>query len=152
MHNYFFGCLALRRAWKTPLKTLVIVSVKHQERLSRWWSHRSVDRATTWLHCLEGVGWVCRLCCSLCGLMEYTRAWFEWLNSTVQKFGMIQSTIDYFVFYHHRTLWKCIYLIVYVDVLQVMIKMLSRSSNNISSTTFKQTTWKSQVLLRIEIA
>ena len=28
---------------------------------------------------------------------------------------MIQSTIDYFVFYHHTSTGQCIYLIVYVD-------------------------------------
>ena len=28
---------------------------------------------------------------------------------------MIQSTTDYFVFYHHTSTGQCIYLIVYVD-------------------------------------
>ena len=33
----------------------------------------------------------------------------------VQEFGMIQSTADHFVFHHHTSIGKCVYLIVYVD-------------------------------------
>ena len=33
----------------------------------------------------------------------------------VQKFGMIQSTIDHFFFYHQTSTKQCIYLIVYMD-------------------------------------
>ena len=33
----------------------------------------------------------------------------------VQEFGMIWSTIDQSVFYHHTSTGQCIYLIVYVD-------------------------------------
>ena len=33
----------------------------------------------------------------------------------VQKFGMIQSTTDHSIFYHHTSTGQCIYSIVYVD-------------------------------------
>ena len=33
----------------------------------------------------------------------------------VQEFGMIRSTTDHSVFYHHTSTGQCIYLIVYVD-------------------------------------
>ena len=33
----------------------------------------------------------------------------------VQKFGMIRSTTDHSIFYHHTSTEQCIYLIVYVD-------------------------------------
>ena len=33
----------------------------------------------------------------------------------VQKFGMIRSTIDHSVFYHHISIGQCIYFIVRVD-------------------------------------
>ena len=33
----------------------------------------------------------------------------------VQDFGIIRSTIDHSVFYHHTSTEQCIYLIIYVD-------------------------------------
>ena len=33
----------------------------------------------------------------------------------VQKFGMIRSTANHSVFYHHTSTGQCIYLIIYVD-------------------------------------
>ena len=60
-------------------------------------------------------GLVCRLRRSLYGLKQSPRAWFGHFSSVVQEFGMTQSTLDYFVFYHHTSSGQCIYLIVYVD-------------------------------------
>ena len=60
-------------------------------------------------------GLVCKLHCSLYGLKQFPRAWFSRFNTVVQEFGMIQSTIDHFVFYHHLSTRRCIYLVVYVD-------------------------------------
>ncbi|RVW87594.1 Retrovirus-related Pol polyprotein from transposon RE1 [Vitis vinifera] len=36
-------------------------------------------------------------------------------SSVVQEFGMLRSTADHSVFYHHNSLGQCIYLVVYVD-------------------------------------
>ncbi|RVW51869.1 Retrovirus-related Pol polyprotein from transposon RE1 [Vitis vinifera] len=48
--------------------------------------------------------------------------WMKWLLCTlmalgifVQEFGMLRSTADHSVFYHHNSLGQCIYLVVYVD-------------------------------------
>ncbi|RVW29613.1 Retrovirus-related Pol polyprotein from transposon TNT 1-94 [Vitis vinifera] len=60
-------------------------------------------------------GLVCRLCRSLFGLKQSPRAWFDRFSSVVQEFGMLCSTADYSVFYHHNSLRQCIYLVVYVD-------------------------------------
>ncbi|RVX18665.1 Retrovirus-related Pol polyprotein from transposon TNT 1-94 [Vitis vinifera] len=58
---------------------------------------------------------VCRLRRSLYGLKQSPRAWFSRFSSVVQEFGMLHSTADHSVFYHHNSLGQCIYLVVYVD-------------------------------------
>ena len=58
---------------------------------------------------------VCKLLRSLYGLKHSPRAWFSRFSSMVHEFGMIRSAADHFVFYHHSSTGKCIYLIVYVD-------------------------------------
>ena len=60
-------------------------------------------------------GLVCKLHHSLYGLKQSPRAWFSQFSSMVQEFGIIRSTADHSVFYHHSSTGKCIYLIVYVD-------------------------------------
>ncbi|KAJ9672576.1 hypothetical protein PVL29_025979 [Vitis rotundifolia] len=60
-------------------------------------------------------GLVCRLRRSLYGLKQSPRAWFGRFSSVVQEFGMLRSTADHSVFYHHNSLGQCIYLVVYVD-------------------------------------
>ncbi|RVW36122.1 Retrovirus-related Pol polyprotein from transposon RE2 [Vitis vinifera] len=60
-------------------------------------------------------GLVCRLRHSLYGLKQSPRAWFSRFSSVVQEFGMLRSTADHSVFYHHNSLGQCIYLVVYVD-------------------------------------
>ncbi|RVW38696.1 Retrovirus-related Pol polyprotein from transposon RE1 [Vitis vinifera] len=52
---------------------------------------------------------------SLYGLKQSPRAWFSRFSSVVQEFGMLRSTADHSVFYHHNSLGQCIYLVVYVD-------------------------------------
>ncbi|RVW19866.1 Retrovirus-related Pol polyprotein from transposon RE1 [Vitis vinifera] len=52
---------------------------------------------------------------SLYGLKQSPRAWFGRFSSVVQEFGMLRSTADHSVFYHHNSLGQCIYLVVYVD-------------------------------------
>ncbi|RVX18159.1 Retrovirus-related Pol polyprotein from transposon TNT 1-94 [Vitis vinifera] len=63
----------------------------------------------------EESGLVCRLRRSLYGLKQSPRAWFNRFSSVVQEFGMLRSTVDHSVFYHHNSLGQCIYLVVYVD-------------------------------------
>ena len=60
-------------------------------------------------------GLVCKLCRSLYGLKQSPQAWFSRFNSVVQEFGMIRSTANHSVFYHHTSTGQCIYLILYVD-------------------------------------
>ena len=60
-------------------------------------------------------GLVYKLHRSLYGLKQSPRAWFSRFSLVVQKFGMIRSVVDHSVFYHHSSIRKCIYLIVYVD-------------------------------------
>ncbi|RVX22605.1 Retrovirus-related Pol polyprotein from transposon TNT 1-94 [Vitis vinifera] len=60
-------------------------------------------------------GLVCRLRRSLYGLKQSPRTWFNRFSSVVQEFGMLRSTADHSVFYHHNSLGQCIYLVVYVD-------------------------------------
>ncbi|KAJ9687350.1 hypothetical protein PVL29_016010 [Vitis rotundifolia] len=60
-------------------------------------------------------GLVCRLRRSLYGLKQSPRAWFGRFSFVVQEFGMLRSTADHSVFYHHNSLGQCIYLVVYVD-------------------------------------
>ena len=48
-------------------------------------------------------GLVCKLRHSLYGLKKYPRAWFSQLGSVVQEFGMIRSTTDHSIFYHHTS-------------------------------------------------
>ena len=58
---------------------------------------------------------MCRLRRSLYGLKQSPRAWFDRFSSVVQEFGMLCSTTDHLVFYHHNFSGQCIYLVVYVD-------------------------------------
>ncbi|RVW88631.1 Retrovirus-related Pol polyprotein from transposon RE1 [Vitis vinifera] len=58
------------------------------------------------------ISWLRR---SLYGLKQSPRAWFGRFSSVVQEFGMLRSTADHSVFYHHNSLGQCIYLVVYVD-------------------------------------
>ena len=60
-------------------------------------------------------GLMCRLRLSLYGLQQSLRAWFGRFSSIVQEFGMLCSTRDHSVFYHHNSSGQCIYLVVYVD-------------------------------------
>ena len=60
-------------------------------------------------------GLVYKLHHSLYGLKQSTRAWFSQFSLIVYEFGMIRSTEDHYVFYHHTSTGQCIYLIVYVD-------------------------------------
>ena len=60
-------------------------------------------------------GLVCKLRRSLYGLKQSPQAWFSQFSLVVQEFGMIQRAADHFVFYHHSSTGKCIYLIVYLD-------------------------------------
>ena len=48
-------------------------------------------------------GLVCRLRRSLYGLKQSPRAWFGHFSSVVQEFGMLHSTTDHLVFYHHNS-------------------------------------------------
>ena len=48
-------------------------------------------------------GLVCRLRRSLYGLKQSPRAWFGRFSSVVQEFGMLCSTEDHSVFYHHNS-------------------------------------------------
>ena len=58
---------------------------------------------------------MCKLHCSLYGLKQSLRAWFDRFSSVVQEFGMLRSTTDHAIFYHHNSSRQCIYLVVYVD-------------------------------------
>ena len=60
-------------------------------------------------------GLVCRLRRSLYGLKQSPRTWFDSFSSVVQEFGMLHSTTNNLVFYHHNSSGQCIYLIIYVD-------------------------------------
>ncbi|RVX12228.1 Retrovirus-related Pol polyprotein from transposon TNT 1-94 [Vitis vinifera] len=60
--------------------------------------------------CSGESGLVCRLRRSLYGLKQSPRAWFSRFSSVVQEFGMLRSTADHSVFYHHNSLGQCIYL------------------------------------------
>ena len=60
-------------------------------------------------------GLVCRLRRSLYGLKQSPRPWFGRFSSVVQEFGMLRSTANHSVFYHHNSSGQCIYLVVYVD-------------------------------------
>ena len=48
-------------------------------------------------------GLVCKLRRFLYGLKQFPRAWFSRFSSVVQEFGMIRSSADHFVFYHHSS-------------------------------------------------
>ena len=58
---------------------------------------------------------VCRLRCSLYGLKQFPLAWFGCFSFVVQEFGMLCSTADHSLFYHHNSSGQCIYVVVYVD-------------------------------------
>ena len=60
-------------------------------------------------------GLVCRLCRSLYDLKQSPRTWFGCFSYVVQEFGMLRSTADHSVFYHHNSSRQCIYLVVYVN-------------------------------------
>ena len=64
-------------------------------------------------------GLVCRLRHSLYGMKQSPRAWFGRFSSVVHEFGMTRSTTDHSVFYHHTSSGQCIYLIVYVDDIDI---------------------------------
>ncbi|RVX06713.1 Retrovirus-related Pol polyprotein from transposon RE2 [Vitis vinifera] len=73
-----------------------------------------------WLLCvldlfIRGVWFSVQVRRSLYGLKQSPRAWFSRFSSVVQEFGMLHSTADHLVFYHHNSLGRCIYLVVYVD-------------------------------------
>ena len=57
-------------------------------------------------------GLVCRLRRSLYGLKQ---SWFGCFSFVVQEFGMLHSTTDHSIFYHHNSSRQCIYLVVHVD-------------------------------------
>ncbi|RVW53098.1 Retrovirus-related Pol polyprotein from transposon RE1 [Vitis vinifera] len=57
-----------------------------------------------------GVCLVCRFRRSLYDLKQSPRAWFGRFSFVVQEFGMLRSTTDHSVFYHHNSLGQCIYL------------------------------------------
>ena len=61
----------------------------------------------------SGLG--CRLHRSLYDLKQSPQAWFGRFSFVVQEFGMLRSTADHSVFYHHNSSGQCIYLVVYVD-------------------------------------
>ena len=65
-------------------------------------------------------GLVCTLRHSLYGLKQSPQAWFSLFSSVVQEFGMIRSTTDHSVFYHHTSTRQFIYLIVYVDEIVII--------------------------------
>ena len=48
-------------------------------------------------------GLVCKLHRSFYGLKQSPRAWFSRFSLVVQEFGVIRSTIDHSVFYHHTS-------------------------------------------------
>ena len=60
-------------------------------------------------------GLVRKLRRSLYGLKQSPRAWFGCFSSMVQVFSMTRSISDHSVFYHHTSLRRCVYLIVYVN-------------------------------------
>ena len=60
-------------------------------------------------------GLVCQLYCSLYELKQSPQVWFGRFSAFVQEFGMICSKVGHFVFFHHSSHGKCIYLVVYVD-------------------------------------
>ena len=84
-------------------------------------------------------GLICKLRRSLYGLKQSPRAWFSRFSSMVQEFGMIQSTANHSLFYHHSSTRQCIYLMMTLS-LQAMTMMVFKNSNNTSSATFKQKT------------
>ncbi|RVW96586.1 Retrovirus-related Pol polyprotein from transposon RE2 [Vitis vinifera] len=71
-------------------------------------------------------GLVCRLRRSLYGLKQSPRAWFGRFSSVVQEFGMLRSTSDHSVFYHHNSLGSVFYLVVYVDDIVITDKDLGK--------------------------
>ena len=60
-------------------------------------------------------GLVYRLRHSLNGLKQSPRSWFAHFSPVIQEFGMLRSTVDHSVFYHHNSSGQCIYLVVYVE-------------------------------------
>ena len=134
--------IALRPAWllKDILRFMVLIMVTLSPPLPRLllsmaamcsWSLFQLDIKNAFLHgdLAEEVymeqppgfvaqgesGLVCGLRRSLYGLKQSPRAWFGRFSFVVQEFGMLCSTADHSVFYHHYSSGQCIYLVVYVD-------------------------------------
>ncbi|RVW69330.1 Retrovirus-related Pol polyprotein from transposon RE1 [Vitis vinifera] len=105
--NYMDGLLALP-IWPSPL-ILYCLSLRAPPHL------KHLRLLLPLLPSLGESGLVCRLRRSLYGLKQSPRAWFGRFSSVVQEFGMLRSTTDHSVFYHHNSLGQCIYLVVYMD-------------------------------------
>ncbi|RVW32132.1 Retrovirus-related Pol polyprotein from transposon TNT 1-94 [Vitis vinifera] len=58
-------------------------------------------------------GLVCKLRRSLYGLKQSPRAWFGRFSSVVQEFGMLHSTADHSVFYHHNP-WGSVFILLFM--------------------------------------
>ncbi|RVX18211.1 Retrovirus-related Pol polyprotein from transposon RE2 [Vitis vinifera] len=89
-------------------------------------------------------GLVCRLRRSLYDLKQSPRAWFGRFSSVVQEFGMLRSTADHSVFYHHNSLGQCIYLVVYVD--DIVITGSDQDAQSSSGVVFSQRKYALDIL------
>ena len=97
-------------------------------------------------------GFVCKLHHSLYGLKQSPRAWFSQFSLVVQEFGLVRSTADHSVFYHHSSTGQCIYLIVYVDGI-VITGNDQDGIQKLKQHLFSQKTWgNSKYFLGIEVA
>ncbi|RVX09376.1 Retrovirus-related Pol polyprotein from transposon TNT 1-94 [Vitis vinifera] len=111
--------LKARLVLKAILKFMVLIMVTHSPLLPRLLLSACFS---PWLLCALGlfISWILKMLPSwlrrsLYGLKQSPRAWFSRFSSVVQEFGMLRSTADHSVFYHHNSLGQCIYLVVYVD-------------------------------------
>jgi len=64
-------------------------------------------------------GLVCKLHRSLYGLKQSPRAWFGKFSYIVEAFGLKRSEVDQSVFYCHTSPGKCMYLVVFVNVIVI---------------------------------